>query len=154
MRIWIGDYESVWDVFMSAYFSALLTRRTSDKAKKFITASGVRINDEFFDDYPDGLMISPCRHPADWYASASRHKPEFADVDRTMEKWQESAESAMHLKERRPDHVVLVSFETLVADPSGLMMRLAERLGLAWHPILATPTFNRMPIVPIPLSRQ
>ena len=135
-----------FDVFMSAYFSALFTLPTSDKPRKLITASGAPINEEFFDDYPDGLMVSLCRNPADWYASASRHKPEFADVERTMEKWKESAEMGMRLKEHHPDHVVLVPFEALVTDPAGVMMRLAERMGIAWHPILTTPTFNGMPI--------
>ena len=135
-----------FDVFMSAYFSALLTLRASDKPRKVVTAFGPRMNDAFFDDYPDGLLISICRHPADWYASASRHKRPYPDVDHAMEQWRESAESAMLLKERHPDQVVLVPFETLVADTSGVMKRLAERLSLAWHPILATPTFNGMPI--------
>ena len=135
-----------FDVFMSAYFSAVLNLRQSDKKKKIVTAFGPRMSNAFFDDYPDGLMISICRHPADWYASASHHKRPYADVEHAMEQWRKSAESAMDLKERHPDHVVLVPFATLVTDPSGVMMRLAERLSLAWHPILTTPTFNGMPI--------
>jgi len=135
-----------FDVFMSAYFSAILSRRESDKQKKFITAFGPPMSNAFFEDYPDGLMISICRHPADWYASAMRHRRPYADAEHAMEEWRKSAESAMDLKERHPHHVVLIPFATLVADPSGVMRCLAQRLGLAWHPILSTPTFNGMPI--------
>jgi hypothetical protein len=131
---------------MSAYFSAFFTLREDDEQKKIITAFGPPMNEAFFADYPDGLMISLCRHPADWYASITRHKSPYADVDHAMGEWRKSAATAMHLKECYPDHVVLVPFETLVADPVSVMMRLAERLDLAWDPILATPTFNGMPI--------
>lgn len=135
-----------FDVFMSAYFSALLTLRENDERKKIITAFGPPMDEAFFEDYPDGLMISICRHPADWYASATRLRSRYANVDHAMEQWRKSAENAMRLKERHPAHVVLLPFATLVADPSGVMRRLAERLGIAWHPILANPTFNGMPI--------
>jgi Sulfotransferase family len=135
-----------FDVFMSAYFSAVLNLQESDNQKKIITAFGPPMSNAFFEDYPDGLMISICRQPADWYASAMRHRRPYADVEHAMEEWRKSAESAMDLKKRHPHHVVLIPFATLVADPSGVMRCLAERLGLAWHPILSTPTFNGMPI--------
>jgi hypothetical protein len=69
------------DIFMSSYFSAFFNWRGLGGSKKIITAFTPRMNfirsfpknEEFFEDYPDGLMISICRHPTDWYASASRH---------------------------------------------------------------------------------
>jgi hypothetical protein len=143
-----------FDIFMSAYFSAFLDWRTGAESKKIITAFTPRVNftnsypenAAFFHDYPDGRMISMCRHPVDWYASASRHESKYVDVDQAMAQWRESAESSMQLKEHHPDHVILVSFTALVSDPDNAMKSIARRLGLTWHPTLAVPTFNGMPI--------
>jgi hypothetical protein len=142
------------DIFMSAYFSAFLDWHGSGEAKKIITAFTPRVNftgsypenEGFFDDYPDGAMISICRHPSDWYASAARHESKYVEVDQALAQWRESAESSLRLKERHPDRVMLVSFSALVTDPHNTMKRISQRLGLTWHPILTVPTFNSMPI--------
>jgi hypothetical protein len=143
-----------FDLFMSSFFSAFVSTRTNGMSKKIITAFVPRVNFiqsypkniDFFEDYPDGLMICICRHPADWYASASRHEAKYIDVDQAMELWRESAESAMQLKEDYADQVVLVDFASLVGNPSSVMRFLAERLDLSWHPTLISPTFNARPI--------
>jgi hypothetical protein len=148
----VKSRRQCFDLFMSAYFSAFLSQRGREGSKKFVTAFTPRVNfiqsypenRAFFEDYPDGLMISICRHPVDWYASASRHSAHYAKLDQAMAEWRESAESAMELKKRYPSQVFLVSFASLVADTSGVMKRLAERLGLGWDPILVVPTFNGM----------
>ena len=117
-----------FDVFPRPYFSALLTLRASDKPKKIITAFAPRMNDAFFDDYPDGLLISICRHPARLvrfhHATSARTQMWIRDgaVARI-------GGSAMLLKERHPDQVLSSPFEALVADTSGVMKRLAERLA-------------------------
>jgi Sulfotransferase family len=142
------------DMFMSAYFSAFLDWQGRGGSKKLITAFTPRVNftnsypenEAFFDDYPDGVMISACRHPTDWYASAARHESKYAEPSGALAQWRESAESSLQLKKRRPDHVFLVSFAALVSDPHNVMKRISQRLGLTWHPILTVPTFNGMPV--------
>ena len=140
------------DIFMTAYFSAFLDWRGSREPKKIITALKTRANfirsypenEAFFDDYPDGLMISTCRHPADWCASATHAGEKYASTDEAMAVWRESAEGALQLKARHPNHVVLVSFEGLITDPAKAMRWLADRIGLTWNTILTVPTFNGM----------
>jgi Sulfotransferase family len=135
-----------FDIFMSAFFSALLDRRDRNESKKIVCAFAPRMNfvqthpanEAFFEDYPDGLMLSLCRHPADWYASATVGKTA------TLASWRESAECALQLKQRHPDQVVLISLETLITNPGKVMRKLAERVGIAWNPILTIPTFNGM----------
>jgi Sulfotransferase family len=142
------------DIFMTAYFSAFLDWRGSGAPKKIITALKTRMNfirsypenDAFFDDYPDGLMISICRHPADWYASATRAGDKYDGPDDAMAVWRESAECALQLKERHPNHMVLVAFDRLVTDPAKSMRWMADRIGLTWDSILTVPTFNGMPV--------
>jgi hypothetical protein len=142
------------DVFMSAYFSAFLDWRGSRLPKKVVTAFKTNMNfiraypenEAFFADYPDGLMITLCRHPSDWYASATRFREKYAGPDDAMAMWRESTESSLLLKERHPDQVVLLPFEALVADPAKAMRRLADRIGLTWDPVLTVPTFNGMPV--------
>jgi hypothetical protein len=157
------------DIFMSSYFSSFYNWRGHGASKKIITGFTPRMNfiqsypenEGFFEDYPDGLMIAICRHPADWFASASRRPGDgahrrpahsarqsraYSDLDTAMSLWRESAESAMQLKGRHPNQVVLISFAALIADPFRSMRRIAERLGLTWHSTLVVPTFNGMPI--------
>jgi hypothetical protein len=142
------------DIFMSAYFSAFLDWQRSDSPKKFITAFTPRVNftkaypenAAFFEDYPDGIFISLCRHPGDWYASALPHEPMYEEPDAAMRYWRDSTEGSLELKKRFPNQVILVSFATLVGDPTRVMKQLAGRLGLSWSPTLLEPTFNGMPI--------
>jgi hypothetical protein len=142
------------DIFLSAYFSAFLDWRDRGASRKFVTAFTPRVNftksfpgnDAFFTDYPDGVMISLCRHPADWYASASRHEPKYEQVEGAMAQWRESVEGSLQLKKTYPKQVILVSSAALIADPADAMQRLSQRLGLTWHPALMVPTFNGMPI--------
>lgn len=144
-----------FDIFMSSYFSGFFDWRIGSGRKKIVTAFTPRTNFvksypenmSFFEDYPDGLMISICRHPADWYASARPHQPQFyEDTAEAMALWRESTECAIQLKKQLPSNVFLVQFASLVTDPEGSMRRIADRLGLTWDPILLVPTFNGMPV--------
>jgi hypothetical protein len=140
------------DIFMSAYFSSFLDWRQSDTPKKLVTAFTPRVNfinaypenAAFFDDYPDGTFISLCRHPGDWFASASRHEQMYEEPGQGMQYWRESTEGSLELKKRYPAQVILVSFAKLVSDPERVMKQLAGRLGLSWSPALLVPTFNGM----------
>ena len=142
------------DMFMSAYFSAFSDWQGAGESKKIITAFTPRVNfinsypenEAFFHDYPDGVMISLCRHPSDWYASAARHESKYMEHDQALAQWRKLAESSLRLKEHYPDHVILVSFAALVTDPHNTMKRISQRLGLTWRPTLTVPTFNGMPI--------
>jgi hypothetical protein len=143
-----------FDLFMTAYFTAFLDWQGSRLPKKFITAFKTNMNfvrsypenEAFFDDYPDGVMVSICRHPSDWFASATREGKKYSETADAIAVWRESAESSLLLKERHPNQMVLVSFETLIADPAKVMRRLVDRIGLTWDPVLTVPTFNGMPV--------
>jgi hypothetical protein len=138
------------NIFMTSFFSAYASLRGRELPKKYVTAFSPRINFiesypenyRFFENYPDGLMLSICRQPADWYASASLFKSRYSDVDQAMDQWRESAASAIRLKELYPNQVILIAFADLVARNTEVMRFLADRLGLTWDPILVSPTFN------------
>ncbi len=138
------------DIFFTAYAVALGGARS----KKMVTAFTPRANfinshpgnEEFFSDYPDGTMICICRHPADWYASASRHQKKYADVEVAMALWRESAESALVLHAKHPRQVLLLPFDDLVLSRGDMMRLVATRLGLIWNDCLLTPTFGGEPI--------
>src|SRR5262249_9539144 len=129
-----------FDIFFSAYESALRASHQQTMPKKKVIAFTPRVNfikryprnETFFTDFPDGAMICICRQPADWYASASRHGPAYADPQRAMALWRESAESAMLLKERYSSQVILVPFSELVRNRSEIMRKLGDSLGLFW----------------------
>ena len=93
----------------------------------------------------DGVMICICRHPADW-CSAARHEIKYAEANEALAQWRESVESLLALKRSHPEQVFLVSFAALINGPHAAMCQISQRLGLTWHPILTTPTFNGMPI--------
>lgn len=102
--------------------------------------------ERYFEDYPDGHLISIIRHPASWFASASRHGY-GSDPEAALQPWQVSAEAALRAAERAPDKVTIVLFDDLVHRTREVMTMLCGRLGMAYHDCLLTPTFNGMPML-------
>lgn len=100
----------------------------------------------FFRDYPDGRAISILREPVSWFASASRHRPEYADRRAAVDMWLESYGVIAANAVRHPAQTLLLAFEDCVADTRAVMERVAAFLGILFEPTLLEPTFNTMPI--------
>ena len=100
----------------------------------------------FFRDYPDGRAISILREPVSWFASASRHRPEYADRRAAVDMWLESYGVIAANAVRYPAQTLLLAFEDCVADTRAVMERVAAFLGIPFEPTLLEPTFNMMPI--------
>jgi len=142
----------VLDAYFTAYFNAWVDNQNLyGGPKKLVTAFTPRTSldppsvKRFFRDYPDGWLVTIIREPRAWYASASRHRREYQNLEAALDLWRASATAAVEARERYGDRVVILTYEELVEDTEGTMRRLAERLGLAWDPILLVPTFNGRP---------
>ena len=145
--------RDVLDSYFTAYFNAWLDNENLYTGpKRLVTAFTPRTSLEpknlkrFFGDYPDGWLVTIVREPRAWYASASRHRTEYQDLDAALELWRQSALAAIEARERHGDRVVVLAYEELVQDTEGTMRRLAERFGIAWDPTLLVPTFNGRPV--------
>jgi hypothetical protein len=101
----------------------------------------------FFADCPDGRVIACLRDPRGWYASASGFKPpRYESIEESLDLWCRGASEISAAKRDAPGRVLVLTFEALVGEPDRTMRAVADWLGLAWEPILTTPTFNRLPI--------
>jgi sulfotransferase family protein len=100
-------------------------------------------------DYPDGRLVCVLRDPRGWYLSAANHPFDTFSADRDLlEVWETGAREIAHAKRDLGDDAFVMGFEGLVADPAAAMRALADWLGIAWDPVLASPTFNRRPVLP------
>jgi hypothetical protein len=92
--------------------------------------------------YPDGRLVSVVRDPGGWAVSAARRNARYADRGVAIATWREAVETALRLREERPDGVAIVPFEALVGDTERTMRALAGFLGIEFTDDLLTPTFN------------
>lgn len=152
--------SSVRDVFnahFTAYFNAWLDNQNLYPApKRYITGFVPRMNmhfeniESFFAVYPDGHHISLVRNPCSWVASVFGQKDRTAEQVREMltKIWCVSAQATITAKERFPERVYVIPYESLVTSPPAVMESLAKHLTIEFSQSLLNPTFNRTPIKP------
>jgi hypothetical protein len=106
----------------------------------------------FFEDYPDGRLISILRDPADWFVSRRAHTQDgqvrYDDVDKEMGFWNRMAENALHLHRTYGDQFLLLSFKELVTDRERTMRRVCDWCSIDFNPCLLQQTFGGSPISP------
>lgn len=155
IKSWGSERQrQVLDAYMTAYFNAWVDNRNLYAGpKRWVTAFSARLAMEpdnrrrFFEDYPDGRLLSIVREPRSWYASAASYNPErYGDPSVSMRRWRESAEAMVEAKRRYGDQVLLISFEQLLGDLEATMRRVAGFLDIEFSPTLLEPTFNGLPI--------
>jgi hypothetical protein len=145
--------RDVLDAYFTSFFNAWLDNQGLYRGpKRAVTgfaaafaASGPDV-ERFFAAYPDGRLVSIVRDPKGWFESARRYKDSYADLEGAIGEWRTSTLAAVEEKRRRPDCVILLSYEQLVREPERVMRGLAARLGLAFVETLLVPTFNGLPI--------
>jgi Sulfotransferase family len=141
--------RDVLDAYFTSYFNAWLDNQTLyAEPKRVVTAFAPDLHVKrlslagFFEDYPDGTLVSIVRDPRSWYASARNQKQQYSTVERALKKWRNSTEATLAARAERPDRVVVVTYEGLVRDTEQTMRLVAERVGISMLPELLVPTFN------------
>jgi hypothetical protein len=150
---WRPESErGVLDCYFTSYFNAWLDdQNLYNGPKRTVTAFTPRLAMEpdrlerYLAAYPDGTFVSIVRDPRAWYASASKHRAHYEDVDEAIALWRQSTESALDARTRHDDRVLLLTYEQLVRETERTMRAVAERIAISWSPILVTPTFNGRP---------
>lgn len=137
------------DAYLTAFFNAWLDcQGIYRQPKRFVVGFTPRVHMEeanlaaFWRDYPDGYLISIIREPVSWFASATRHRSRYRDVDDAIGQWRRSAERTLEAQARWPDRVIALTFEALVAHTECTMRRICAATGLPFAPSLLQPTFN------------
>ncbi len=149
--------REVTDRYLTAFFAAWLDHQGGwDAPKRWVAAFCPRMawgdsGERWRACYPDGRLLCVLRDPRGWFASASRHAATSTasvvpGADDACDLWLRGAREMAQAKERWGDDVLIVSYERLVAEPERVMRRVAEWAQIAWHPLLAVPTFNRHPV--------
>ena len=143
--------REVLDAYFTAFFNAWLDYQELYTPKRWLVAFTPKLSsradsvERFFDDYPDGRLISCVRDPRSWFVSLRGKRPDLTPAE-TIARWTRSTEAALENKRRHGDRVRLVSFETLLEDTSGTIRRLADWLEIRWDETLLRPTFQALDI--------
>jgi hypothetical protein len=145
--------RDVLDCYLTSYFNAWLDNHNLYTGPKkivmgFTPRLAMKLDnvERFFAAYPDGTLIFLVREPRAWFASAREHKERYADVEKALRLWRESAEGAIAAQVRFGDRVLLLTYERLVLEPEPVMVAVANRIGITMLPSLVEPTFNGRPI--------
>jgi hypothetical protein len=149
----IETERDVLDAYMTSYFNAWLDNQNLYTGpKKAVTGFTPMLSmraknlESFFAAYPDGVLLTIVRDPRSWFASARKHSERYADLGRAIESWRRSTESGLQALERRPDRVVVLTYDQLALETEKTMRRIAGRIGISFDPVLLVPTFNGQPI--------
>jgi hypothetical protein len=104
----------------------------------------------FFQDYPDGRLISILRDPADWFASRRAHtksgQVRYGHVDEEMRIWNRMARNALRYQKDYGEQFFMLSFRDLVTNREGTLRRLVQWCGVDFNPCLLEQTFDGNPI--------
>jgi len=81
----------------------------------------------FFNDYPDGRLISTIRDPKSWYVSAKKNstRRKYQNIKDSIEMWKCSANAMLNNRKKYGDKVYLMSFEKLINEPKYCMQKLS-----------------------------
>jgi hypothetical protein len=144
--------RDVLGCYLTAYFNAWLDNQNLYSAPKCWTV-GFRGKlarphnlAAFFRDYSDGRHVTCVRDPVERTASKVVLRGSRRDLAADIQGWCKHTSLQLDAKERYGERVFLVMFDWLIGETDAVMRALAAWLGIAFDPILTTPTFNRCPI--------
>ncbi len=150
--------REVLNCYLTSYFNAWVDYQGlyRDPASiKYWTALAPRLTFKeercaaFFNDYPDGFLISIIRNPLSWFASARRHAPSvYGDLAASTDLWLESTNAALRNRSNYKDRVLLLHFDDLIQNTEGSMKKVCEATGISFEKSLLSPSFNGLPLRP------
>ena len=107
---------------------------------------------KFFQDYPDGRLVSIMRDPADWFVSRRAHTKEgevrYGEIEEEMAVWNRMAENISTYESTYGERFLLLSFKELVTDREGTIRRVCEWCGIDFDLCLLDQTFDGKQINP------
>jgi hypothetical protein len=143
--------REVLDAYFTAFFNAWIDYQDLYPPKRWVVGFTPKLASvpasigRYFDDYPDGRLISSIRDPHSWFVSLRGKRPDLPPGD-AIGRWTRSTEALLENRRRYGDRVRIVSFQSLLQNTPGVMRALASWLDLEWDPILERPTFQQLDI--------
>lgn len=135
--------RTVVEAYFHSTFAAWRNLRRSGSERAFVGYNPVQVLDvdKFFRDFPDGHMIHTVRHPWAGYADTKK-RPFPLTLERYGWTWNLCQHAALLAEQRYAGRFHILRFEDLVASPESALGPILERMGFAWSPACAAPTFN------------
>ena len=146
--------RDILNAYFTAYFNSWLNLRAEISRAKFVTgftpmlASKEANMEKFWDAYPDGYLISILRSPFGWYPFAQLLDKfsKLGGIEKAARWWCESTQAMIREKRSRPDRVIVLRFDELLANTEATMRHVCDRIGIAYEAALLSPSFNGEPI--------
>lgn len=144
-----------FNAFFTALFNAWRNNQNLYGNKKYIAGQMTLRKPELYQQnyknfkavYPNGRMIFIIRKPDDWLASAYKLKVSSPYLDLTpneiIEQYKIHLRQAIQMS--KDNQFIIFKFEDLVLNPKSIMIKLAEKLKIAWNESLLCPTQNGAP---------
>jgi len=96
------------------------------------------------ENIPDMVIAELVRDPVFQIGSAMRADPALS-LESAIVYWTFAYNHARNCLRLHPGRYALYRYEDVAADPAGVMFDIADRMGIARHESLLTPTFNGQP---------
>ena len=149
--------RQVLDAYLSSFFGSWQRETMTDSPRNIAgfvpgLASRRKSVQDFFEDYPDGRLVSIVRNPSDWLVSRCAHvKTGVADdvfLEKELRSWNKMARHALQYAKLFPKRVFLIRFEDLVKKREFVMRSFADWAGIEFKDILLEQTFDGHSIGP------
>ncbi len=121
-------------------------RRTNDE-KIYVGYSPIIAVDanKIITDFPKSYVLHVVRNPWSAYADTKK-RPVPLSLERYLTAWVTTQYHALVFQKLWPDHIHIVRYEDVVADPEACLGKVCEKIGIASAESLRAPTWNAKPL--------
>jgi len=130
------------ETYLRTFFEALDGRRIDDDALVLGHCPAVILDAaEIWADFPGARLLHVVRGPEAGYRDMKRRHPDL-DPARYAMKWSLINQEAARLAAKHPGSVHLVTLEGLLEAPEQSLRRVCAFLGIAFDPLVLTPSWR------------
>lgn len=150
--------REVLDLFFTSFFATWRRRACVPSSQGLPAyycgfAAGFAANTDavlrYFEDYPDGHLVSLLRNPDNWLPSALKKETshrKFRDVQNALGVWRKSTDAMERNLDLYPGRVTVIDFSSLILNTRSVMEEFSTRLGIEFEDVLLNPSFEGLPI--------
>ena len=145
---WAATEESSQAAFLAAYcdsFFDLLGETAAERPVLGHCPVAILDAPETWSDFPEARFICVVRAPLPGYADMQRRHPDLSP-ERYAAKWSLINAASLLWARKAPDRVCIVTLDQLLKQREATMRELSAWLGVAFSPVLLSPSWRGQPL--------
>ena len=133
--------------FFRSTFDAWKDYRRTNHEKIYVGYSPIIAVDanKIIADFPKSHVLHVVRNPWSAYADTKK-RPVPLSLERYLTAWVTTQYHALVFQKLWPDHIHIIRYEDVVADPQACLGKMCEKIGIASAESLRAPTWNAKPL--------